>query len=221
MAVFFFDLDNTLYAEALGVVARIDRRINQYLELRLGIPAAEVDGVRRQFWAEHGTTLRGLMTRHSVDADDYLEFVHDVDLGDLLAPDERLRMLLARLPGRKAIFSNASRAHARRVLGLLGLEGAFETVIGLEDLGYVPKPQPQAFRIALDRLGARAEASTLIDDLRANLRAAKQLGMRTVWVASGAEPPDATIDHVVAHVFEIERIFCEAASSGASNASSD
>ena len=61
----------------------------------------------------------------------------------------------------------------------------------------------------------------MIDDLRANLRAAKQLGMRTVWIASGAEPPDAAIDHVVAHVFEIERIFCEAASSGASNASSD
>jgi putative hydrolase of the HAD superfamily len=214
VAVFFFDLDNTLYAEALGVVARIDRRINQYLELRLGIPAAEVDGVRRQFWAEHGTTLRGLMSRHSVDADDYLEYVHDVDLGDLLAPDERLRALLARLPGRKAIFSNASRAHAGRVLGLLGVEGAFETVIGLEDLGYVPKPQPQAFRVALDRLGAQAEASTLIDDLQANLRAAKHLGMSTVWVASGAEPPDAAIDHVVAHVFEIERIFCEAASSG-------
>jgi len=212
VAVFFFDLDNTLYTESLGVVARIDRRINQYLEVRLGIPAAEVDGVRRRFWAEHGTTLRGLMSRRCVDADDYLEYVHDVDLGDLLAPDERLRELLARLPGRKAIFSNASRAHVRRVLGLLGLDGAFETAIGLEDLGYVPKPQPQAFRIALDRVGARAEASTLIDDLRANLVAAKQVGMRTVWVAAGGEPPDASIDHVVAHVFEIERIFCEAAS---------
>src|SRR5439155_7119226 len=110
-------------------------------EQRLSHPAAEVDGVRRQFWAEHGTKLRGLMSHHRVDADDYLEFVHDIDLGDLLGPDERLRMLLARLPGRKAIFSNASRAHARRVLGLLGVEGAFETVIGLDDLASVPKPQ--------------------------------------------------------------------------------
>jgi putative hydrolase of the HAD superfamily len=220
VAVFFFDLDNTLYAERIGVVARIDRRINEYLEVHLGIPAAEVDGVRRQFWAEHGTTLRGLMSRHSVDADDYLQYVHDIDLGDLLAPNQRLRTLLARLPGRKAVFSNASRAHARRVLDLLGLDGAFEAVIGLEDLDYVPKPQPQAFRIALDRLGAAAHASTLIDDLRANLRAAKQLGMRTVWVASDGEPADATIDHVVAHVFEIERIFCAAAPSSASSASS-
>jgi len=210
---FFFDLDNTVYAEDLGVVARIDQRINQYLEVRLGVPTAEVDGMRRRFWAEHGTTLRGLMSHHAVDADDYLRYVHDVDLADLLAPDEPLRALLARLPGRKAIFSNASRAHAARVLGLLGLDGAFETVIGLEDLGYVPKPQPAAFRIALDRLAADPCASTLIDDLLPNLRAAKRLGMRTVWIGAGGVP-DSAIDHVVARVSEIERIFCEAASHG-------
>ena len=209
----FFDLDNTLYAERLGVVARIDERINEYLRVRLAVPATDVDRMRREFWAQHGTTLRGLMEHHAVDADDYLEFIHDVALGDLLVAEPRLRALLGRLPGRKAIFSNASRRHVGRVLDLLGLRDAFDAVIGLEDLGYVPKPQPQAFRIALDRLGASAQASTLIDDLRPNLRAAKQLGMRTVWVGSGGERDDA-IDHVVAHVLEIEAIFCAAAASG-------
>jgi putative hydrolase of the HAD superfamily len=210
----FFDLDNTLYAEELGVVSRIDRRINEYLQARLGIPACDVDRVRRTFWAEHGTTLRGLMDRHAVDADEYLEYVHDVALDDLLSPDERLRALLVRLPGRKAVFSNASRAHVRRVLERLGLQGVFDGVIGLEDLGYVPKPQPQAFRIALERFAADAQASTLIDDLRENLCAAKRLGMRTVWVGARAAAGDEAIDHVVRHVLEIESILCEPAASG-------
>jgi putative hydrolase of the HAD superfamily len=207
VTVLFFDLDNTLYSDRLGVVRRIDRRINEYLELRIGLPASEVDGVRRRFWAEHGTTLRGLMLRHSIDADDYLEYVHDIELADLLAPDPRLRPMLESLPGRKAVFSNASRAHAGRVLALLDVEGVFDAVIGLEDLDYVPKPAPEAFDVALKRLGAEASRSALIDDLRPNLDAAKRLGMRTVWVSSSAEPADASVDHVVADVLEIRGSF--------------
>lgn len=207
MRVLFFDLDNTLYSDRLGVVPRIDRRINQYLEVRVGIAPGRVDEIRRAFWAEHGTTLRGLMLRHSVDADDYLAYVHDIELADLLIPDPRLRQLLEELPGRRAVFSNASRAHARRVLDLLDLEGVFDDVIGLEDLGYVPKPAPEAFAFALERLRAEAARSALIDDLRPNLSAAKRLGMRTVWVSSTAETADATIDHVVTDVLEIRRTF--------------
>jgi putative hydrolase of the HAD superfamily len=205
--VLFFDLDNTLYPDRLGVVSRIDRRINEYLQGRVGIEPSRVDTVRRGFWAEHGTTLRGLMLRHSVDADDYLEFVHDIELGDLLAPDPRLRPLIEALPGRKAVFSNASRAHARRVLHLLDLEGVFEAVIGLEDLGYVPKPDPEAFALALDRLRADAPRSALIDDSLPNLGAAKRLGMRTVWVSSSRESGDVSIDHVVTDVRAIKATF--------------
>ena len=205
--VLLFDLDNTLYPQSLGVVARIDRRINDYLRARVGIPASEVDGVRRRFWAEHGTTLAGLAAEHSVDAEDYLEYVHDIELADLLKPDPTLGAVLERLPGRKVVFSNASRAHAERVLALLRLEKPFERVIGLEDLGYVPKPNAGAFRSALGRLGASAERCSLIDDLRANLAAAKRLGMRTIWVAEDeSDRADETIDHVIANVREIERV---------------
>ena len=214
MSVLLFDLDNTLYPQSLGVIERIDRRINEYLHVRVGIAAAEVDAVRRRFWAEHGTTLRGLMIGHAVDADDYLQFVHDIDLDDLLKPDRELALLLERLPGRKLVFSNASRTHARRVLAALGLEASFECVIGLEDLAYVPKPSPEAFRVVLERVGGKAEHCALIDDLLPNLSAAKRLGMRTVWVADGSERPDDTIDHVVDRVHAIEAIFLAAGTAG-------
>jgi putative hydrolase of the HAD superfamily len=213
--VLLFDLDNTLYPQSLGVVARIDQRINDYLHLRIGIPAPEVDGMRRRFWAEHGTTLAGLAAEHSVDADDYLEYVHDIELADLLRPDPPLGVVLEQLPGRKVVFSNASRAHARRVLALLRLERPFEIVIGLEDLGYVPKPNAGAFRSALERLGESAERCALIDDLRTNLTAAKRLGMRTIWVVEGdTQVADETVDHVIANVRDIERILVGTSSPG-------
>jgi putative hydrolase of the HAD superfamily len=210
--VLFFDLDNTLYPHRLGVVTRIDDRINEYLERRLGVPSAEVDALRRRFWAEHGTTLRGLTAHHAIDADDYLAYIHDIEIEDLLQPDLELRALLARLPGRKVVFSNAARTHARRVLDRLGLADAFETVIALEDLGYVPKPDAEAFRIALTHAETDGKGCALIDDLTNNLAAAKRLGMRTIWVAEhhDGSPLDAaldsTIDHVIGRVHEIEGI---------------
>jgi putative hydrolase of the HAD superfamily len=210
MSVLFFDLDNTLYSRSLGVVSRIDRRINEYLAWRVGVPAADVDRLRRRYWQEHGTTLRGLTACHAVDPDDYLAYVHDIELDDLLKPARELGELLDRVPGRKAVFSNASRAHAERVLQLLDLQGAFALVIGLEDLGYVPKPQPEAYRVALDRAGARAESSALIDDLHPNLATAKRIGMRTVWVNGDESPADDVVDHVVPDIFGIETVFCAA-----------
>ena len=209
MAALLFDLDNTLYPLSLGVVARIDRRIEEYLHTRVGVALAEVSALRRRFWKNHGTTLRGLVVHHAVDADDYLHFVHDIALEDVLQPDPELAALLGRLPDRKIVVTNASRAHARRVLGALGVATAFEAVYALEDFDYVPKPAPEAFRIVLERSGVSASDCSLIDDLTPNLAAAKRLGMRTVWVdeAGSTTELDDAIDHVVERVHAIEAIF--------------
>lgn len=205
MPLVLFDLDDTLYSRDLGVVARIDRRINRYLEERMGIAPAEVDALRRRYWTEHGTTLRGLMIHHRVDAADYLEYVHDVDLSDVLVADPPLREMLDRLACTKAVFTNSSRAHARSVLRILGVDGCFDAVFCLEDAGYVPKPAPDAYAAVLRRLGAAAGDCALVDDTRSNLLPAKALGMRTVWVAE-PRPPEAGIDHVIAEVHEIEGV---------------
>ena len=203
MNVLLFDLDETLYPRSLGVVPRVDVRINRYLEEKVGIAAADVDAVRRRYWAEFGTTLSGLIAHHAIDPDDYLQFIHDIEIDDLLTRDEALLTLVSALPGRKAVFTNSSRYHAGRVLERLGVTGAFEAVVALEDLGYVAKPAAGAFERVLGRLGARAEISTLIDDNVRNVAAAKKLGLRTVWVGEG-ETEGA--DHVVATVAELVRI---------------
>ena len=201
---FLFDLDETLYPRALGVLPRIDRRIEEYIRTRLGVADDRVDAIRHGFWTEHGTTLRGLMIHHRVDPDDYLAYVHDVELDDVLREDRELGRLLERLPGRKVVYTNASRGHADRVLGKLGIAAAFESIVSIETTGYVPKPDPAAYRTVLGALACAAGECVLIDDARRNLLPARALGMRTVWVSESEEADD--VDHVIPTVHRLESV---------------
>lgn len=184
MRVFLFDLDGTLYPACSGVLERLDERINDYLRTHVGIPHHEVDALRERLRDEHGTTMHGLMATRHVDAEHYLDVVHDADLSDLIRPDVPLREGIESLPGRAIVFTNAPRSHAGKVLRLLALADVFETVITLEDLGYVPKPRVEAFDRALARIGTVPAECGFIDDTLANVVAARRLGMHGVWVAA-------------------------------------
>lgn len=205
MQVLLLDLDETLYPRGNGVLDRVDARINAYLRERLGIPETQVDAVRRKLRDAHGTTLRGLEAHYSVDVEDYLAAVHEVDLSDLLAPAPGVRALLGRLPGRKVVFTNAPRRHAEQVLRLLALRDAFEAVLTLEDLGHRPKPDPRAYSAVTARLGVEAADCVLVDDTRANLVGAGRAGMRTVWIAPERHP-DAGIHYVITELLELEQV---------------
>jgi putative hydrolase of the HAD superfamily len=185
------DVDNTLYPPSCGVIERVDALINRYLVERLGMPPAEVDGVRRRLWSDYGTTLHGLMHAHGIDPEDYLRFVHAVELADILAPDAELAAMLARVPLLKVAVTNGSAAHADAVLSLLGVRALFFRVYGLERLAFVPKPYVQAYQTVLADLHARGDECILVEDRVANLRAARQLGMRTVYVGTERRPADA------------------------------
>jgi putative hydrolase of the HAD superfamily len=201
-----FDLDGTLYPVGNGVLERLDARINDYLREHVGIAAADVDRLRCALRDDHGTTMHGLMARHQIDADHYLDVVHDADLSDLIQRDDPLRAMLARLPGRRVVFTNAPRAHAARVLGLLGIGDVFESVIALEDLAYVPKPRAAAFETVLTRFGVAGEDCFFVDDTRANVLAARRLGMHAVWVAPATQHSDDDAQSAIETVHEVETV---------------
>jgi putative hydrolase of the HAD superfamily len=204
------DVDNTLYAPTCGVVDRVDGLINRYLTERVGIAPDEVDGIRRRLWSDYGTTLHGLMYRHGIDPDDYLRFVHDVELGDVLAADPTLATMLARIPMLKVAVTNGSAAHARGVLDCLGVRDLFFRVYGLERLAFVPKPYVQAYHLVLADLHAHGRDCVFVEDRAVNLRAARQLGMRTVHVRDGGAPaPDADVS--VASILDLESALAELA----------
>jgi len=188
MDVLIFDLDNTLYPAEKQLFSLIDVRINRYMTEVVGIPAPEVDGLRRSYWRQYGVTLQGLIRHHGVDPEDYLLYVHDVDVTAILGPDLALREVLAGLPQRKAVFTNGSLCHADRVLAALGIEDMFERVYDIRIAAYQPKPYPEPYQAVLAELGTTAERCIMIEDSRDNLLTAKQLGMGTILVGDGATP---------------------------------
>lgn len=188
MDVLLFDLDNTLYPPERELFDLIDVRINRFMREQVGIPAAEVDSLRRAYWAAYGVTLQGLIRHYDVDPEAYLHYVHDVDVSARLAPDPELRNMLAAMPQRKAVFTNGSDDHAGRVMAALGITDQFEAIYDIRVAGYRPKPYPEPYRAVLDALGVAAAHCTMIEDSRDNLRTAKQLGMTTVLVGAGSTP---------------------------------
>ena len=214
MDVLLLDLDETLYPRGNGVLARTDARMVAWIAARLGVGQEEADRLRVELWREHGTTLRGLVMRYGIAPGDYFEQVYRTDLTDLLRPDPALRELLARLPGRKAVLTNAPRHHARNVLELLALRDAFDDVIAIEDLALVPKPAPEAYARALERLGAAPERCAFVDDTLANAAAGARAGLRSVWLApeaTGAAAAAAAVDGVavIETLAELERLLAE------------
>ncbi len=181
-----FDLDNTLYAPTCGVVERVHERITGFMVDRLGMTHDAANALRARYREELGTTLNGLMRHHDVSPDEYLAYVHEIDIDDLLAPDAALLAMLQALPHEKIVFTNGSATHADRVLARLGVRACFRDVFSLERVAYVPKPQAAAFTALLDAIDAEPERCLLIDDRADNLRAAGALGMRTVLVGGSA-----------------------------------
>lgn len=183
-----FDLDNTLYPPAARLFDQIELRMTAYVMRTLGVEAAEANALRDSYWREHGTTLAGLMREHGVDPLPYLAEVHDIDLA-AMAPAPELHAAIGRLRGRKVVYTNGSRDHARRVTRACGLEDAFDALYGFEDAGFVPKPQAAAFAAVFALDGLAPDRAAMFEDDPRNLAVPHGLGMRTVLVGPAATHP--------------------------------
>jgi putative hydrolase of the HAD superfamily len=199
-----FDLDNTLYPESCGLMAEIGRRMNMYMTERLGIPAGKVREIRDSLLASHGTTLNGLRRRYEINPDDFLSYVHDIPLEGFISRDESLDKMLAALPLRKIVFTNADARHARRVLSRLGVIGRFEAIIDIHLIEFCNKPDPRAYRTALEFAAVRPEECVLLEDYPVNIRTAKAMGMMTVLVGDGGKDKGnaAIADYTINSVIE-------------------
>lgn len=181
-----FDLDNTLYPPKANLFAQIDERMGAYIMRLVGCDAIEARRVQKRFFHDHGTTLRGLMDDHGVEPADFLSFVHDINI-DVLEPDGRVAEAIARLPGRKLVFTNADTVYAEKVLDRLGLGGAFEAIHDIHAMKYRPKPEMNSYTEMCEALAIEPRSALFVEDMARNLIPAKAIGMRTVWVDNGAE----------------------------------
>ena len=189
----FFDLDDTLYPSSAGLWQAIRERMNIYMCERLGLPEKDVPVLREQYFKMYGTTLRGLQERHNVDKEDFLAFVHDLPLKDYLIPNPTLRDVIASLPTRNLIFTNADDPHARRVLAALELGDLFETVVDINAVAPYCKPMPESFAIAMELANEPdPRKCVMIDDLPRTTRAALNVGMASLLYGCDEPTEDAS-----------------------------
>ncbi len=181
-----FDLDNTLYPARANLFARIDARMTAFIADLLGVDRAEAHRVQKAYFLGHGTTLAGLMAEHAVDPHAFLAYVHDIEM-DVLEEDAPLAAALARLPGRKIVFTNGDKPYALKVLERLGLGGSFEGVHDIHAMDLAPKPQASAYAGLCAAFDIDPRTALFVEDMARNLKPAKAIGMTTVWVDNGSE----------------------------------
>jgi putative hydrolase of the HAD superfamily len=194
VAVWLFDLDNTLYPPETEFMGLIERRMTDFVARETGLPREEALALQKRYLHEHGTTLAGLMARHGVDPESFLDEVHDVPL-DTLSPDPALRAALDRLPGRRLVFTNGGARHAERVLDRLGLAEAFEATFHIAAADYVPKPAPETFEKMTRAHAVDPAVTCFFEDSAKNLAPAAAIGMTTVLVGPHAEANESDFVH--------------------------
>lgn len=192
----FFDLDDTLYPSSAGLWEAIKERMNEYMRRRLGIPAEQVSQLREKYYREFGTTTRGLQEYHNLDTRDFLAYVHDLPLKDYLTPDPTLRPIIASLPTRNLIFTNADIHHAERVLTVLGLRDLFAGIVDVNAVAPYCKPMPASFQIAMRIAGENDPSKcAMIDDLPHTTGAARRAGMFSI-LRHETFPPESADAHL-------------------------
>lgn len=201
-----FDLDNTLYPKSLGIFDLVIERIRNYMEVRMGFDRELARSLRQEYLRKYGSTMRGLMIHYNLNAEDFLEYVHDVGVEKRLSPDPNLEGLLKSITVEKGIFTSGHKLHAQRVLRCLGVERYFPQVFDILFTRCIPKPNPEPYRQVLNHLCLKGQECMMIEDMPANLKPAKDLGMITVLVGPGMGGVDGVVDHTIENILGLGEI---------------
>ena len=78
-----FDLDNTLYDGATKVFDQVDKKMSKFISEKLNVDLQQARKIQKSYFEEYNTTLNGMIKNHKINANEFLEFVHDVDLSFL------------------------------------------------------------------------------------------------------------------------------------------
>jgi putative hydrolase of the HAD superfamily len=194
--VWLFDLDDTLHDAATASMPQLHDAMNAYIRGELGLDDEAASGLRRRYWQRYGATLLGLVRHHSIKPAHFLRLTHT-----LPGLESRVRghahdiAALARLPGRKFILTNAPTAYARRVLAVLGIERLFDGLLAIEDMAMFgqlrPKPDRRMLRHLAARLRVAPSRCILVEDTLVHQKAARAVGMGTVWMQRWLKRPDS------------------------------
>jgi putative hydrolase of the HAD superfamily len=176
-----FDLDNTLYSGQTKVFEQVDKKMSKYISDKLNIDLKEAKKIQKDYFYQYSTTLNGMIKNHKIDPEEFLEFVHDVDI-DFLEKDLRLAEEIKKLDGKKIIFTNGSKKHALNVTKKIGIDKLFDGIFDIVSADYVPKPSIEPYKKLVEEHKIDPKLSVLVEDIARNLKPAYEMGMKTVWI---------------------------------------
>lgn len=184
-----FDLDNTLYNAETCIFRQFGKKETVLLERLHTRTGEDIEAIKRNYMSRYGSIMLGLQSDGLLHPREFLEFVHDVDLSNIL-PCEKTIEGVSNLRGRKIIFTNGPRFFAEAVLDKLKIFSLFDGLYTIEDADYAPKPATATYADFIKKQSIVPEDSCMIEDSSTNLKPAHALGMTTVWVHRKDTLPD-------------------------------
>ena len=181
-----FDLDNTLYSADSGIFQQVHDLMGKFVSNHLNIDIQEAKKIQKNYYKQHGTTLRGMMDNHGVDPDYFLEEVHKLDYS-IVGPNQNLNDELYKLEGRKIIYTNANKQHVLDVLEKINLTNFFDEIYDIKMANYIPKPEIAPYEQLIKQFTIEAESAAMFDDIAKNLVPAKKVGFTSIWIDAGYE----------------------------------
>lgn len=175
------DLDNTVYPEDSNIFGQIDLRMKSFISKNLGVSLQEAFKIQKKYFLKNGTTLRGLMLYHNIEPDNFLKYVHDINLKSI-KKNFKLMSLIKKFKGKKIIFTNGSYDHAQKVLKKVGINIYIDHIFDIVNAEYIPKPEIRTYKKVLKKFSLNPMNTIMIDDIPNNLKSAKILGIKTVLI---------------------------------------
>jgi putative hydrolase of the HAD superfamily len=207
MKLLLVDLDCTLYPQENELFSLMGLRISQYIRSTLCVSRSRANELRDFYWKKYGLTLIGLIKHHDVIAEDFLHYIHDIDIQKKIQPNPKLNDQLISISIPKILFTNSCRYYAKKVLSVLRLTNCFEDIIDIREMNLSPKPDSFGYQLIMNRYNINGDQCMMVDDSLDNLQTATSLKMKTIWVGRGKKPSE--IDGQAKFPNDIPDVVCQ------------
>ena len=188
MKYLLLDLDGVCYGKHNNyslekVFGQVSKRMTMFISEKLKINTKEAKELESNYFYKYNTSLNGLMIHHNIEPEEFLEYVHTIDLS-FMKEDKIMRNELKKLDMKKFIFTNGSAEHAKNILTHLGVYDLFgrDKVFDIKDAGYVPKPEAETFDLMVKKFNINPNETIYIEDIAKNLSIGYERGCMTVWL---------------------------------------
>jgi putative hydrolase of the HAD superfamily len=205
-----FDLDGTLY-DSPDYSRRLEEEISKFVseEISTSYEAARV--LLKERRDRLGTLTRALESLGIDRAKFFESMAARSEPSQYLSEDSTLFATITKLRHefRIGLLSNSGRPLVEKVLRALQLdESTFDAIVTSSDVR--PKPSSQPFLLALDLLNCNRQSAIYVGDRdEAELRPAKELGIRTVLLDHTGKSSRRWADAVVTKLSEIPQVVNE------------